>query len=322
MAPLGTAFTADQGRLLRRYADRAQLIFDSDRAGQEATKKTVIILEQLGFESRVITLEGAKDPAELLQSEGPKMLTKACSNSKSAFDHLVHSAINLYDGKKATGKLHIFTAVKPYLDAVESEIVKQSYLRDLASYLQVDEATLVRDYANRADTVTTRNREDEEQSRRKSLAAHRVWKRSTDLYAMLTLMNNRFLFPRYRNRLHIDDLVDEMAIQLYTVLEDAQREEIGNSDELILQMIDDDHLRNMVAESLQTAEFTAQPEQVLEESVWRITLRSLEKTRKHVENLIRLAEKDGSVATELSHLLLEKKSLDEKIAEMRKPVHA
>ena len=282
----------------------------------------MIILEQLGFESRVITLEGAKDPAELLQSEGPKMLTKACSNSKSAFDHLVHSAINLYDGKKATGKLHIFTAVKPYLDAVESEIVKQSYLRDLASYLQVDEATLVRDYANRADTVTTRNRADEEQSRRKSLAAHRGWKRSTDLYAMLTLMNNRFLFPRYRNRLHIDDLVDEMAIQLYTVLEDAQREEIGNSDELILQMIDDDHLRNMVAESLQTAEFTAQPEQVLEESVWRITLRSLEKTRKHVENLIRLAEKDGSVATELSHLLLEKKSFDEKIAEMRKPVHA
>jgi hypothetical protein len=77
-----------------------------------------------------------------------------------------------------------------------------------------------------------------------------------------------------------------------------------------------------VAESFQTVEFTVQPEQVLEESVWRITLRSLEKTRKHVENLIRLAEKDGSVATELSHLLLEKKSLDEKIAEMRKSVHA
>lgn len=322
MAPLGTAFTADQGRLLRRYADRAQLIFDADRAGQEATKKTVLVMEQLGFESRVITLDGAKDPAELLQRQGPESLTKACSNSKSAFDHLVHSAINLYDGKKATGKLHIFTEVKPYLDAVESEIVKQSYLRDLASYLQVDEATLLRDYANRPDTAYVRKREDDEQSRRKALGAHRGWKRSTDLYAMLTLMNNRFLFSRYRNRLHIDDLIDEMAIQLYTVLEDAQREGIGNSDELILQMIDDDQLRNMVAESFQTVEFTVQPEQVLEESVWRITLRSLEKTRKHVENLIRLAEKDGSVATELSHLLLEKKSLDEKIAEMRKSVHA
>jgi hypothetical protein len=50
-------------------------------------------------------------------------------------------------------------------------------------------------------------------------------------------------------------------------------------------------------------------------------LRKLEKVRKHVENLIRLAEKDGSVSVELSHLLLEKKSLDEKIAGMRKPEH-
>jgi predicted phosphohydrolase len=138
---------------------------------------------------------------------------------------------------------------------------------------------------------------------------------------MLTLMNNRPLFPAYRNRLRINDLIDEQAVELYTVLEDASREGSSTSDEVILQMIGDASLKSIVATSFQTEEFTNQAEQILDESVRRISLRSLEKVRKNVENLIRLAEKDGSVSVELSHLLLEKKSLDEKIAKMRKPEH-
>lgn len=321
MAPLGTAFTAEQGKLIRRFAEKAYTLFDSDRAGQTATKKALVTCEQLGFESRVITLEAAKDPAELLESEGPQALTKACQNSKSGFDHLVHSAITMYDGKKATGKLQIFTEVKPYLDAIGSEIVRQTYLRDLAGYLQLEEETLMRDYVNRSANTTIRRREEQERSGNGFDPSRGGWKRSTDLYAMLTLMNNRPLFPAYRNRLRINDLIDEQAVELYTVLEDASRQGSSTSDEVILQMIGDASLKSIVATSFQTEEFTNQAEQILDESVKRISLRSLEKVRKNVENLIRLAEKDGSVTVELSHLLLEKKSLDEKIAKMRKPEH-
>jgi len=322
MAPLGTAFTTDQGKLLRRYAERVALVFDTDDAGQMATKKALVVCENLGLESRVVQFEGGKDPAELLEQEGPEALAKACQNSKSAFDHLVHSAITMYDSRKATGKLQIFNEVKPYLDAVESEIVKQSYLRDLAEYLQLDAETLMRDYVSRSANSTIRKREEQKRSGMGADPSQQGWKRSTDLYAMLTLMNNRRLFPEYRNRLRVNDLIDEHAIQLYTVLEDATREGIGTSDELILNMIEDERLRNAVATSFQSGEFASQAEQVLNESVRRITLRTMEKKRKQVENLIRLAEKDGAISVELSDLLLEKKSLDEKIARMRKPEHA
>ena len=321
VAPLGTAFTTDQGKLIRRYAEKAFTLFDSDKAGQAATKKAVIVCESLGLESRVITFEGAKDPAELLQEAGDLALANACRNSKSGFDHLVHSAIVMYDGKKATGKLQIFEEMRPFLDAIGSEIVRRSYLRDLAGYLQLDEATLVRDYLQRTQVKPTRRGEEQEQSGSGFDPLNRGWKRSTDLYAMLTLMNNRNLFLEVRNRLRIDDLVDEQAVQLYTVLEDACRESSGVSDEVILNMIGDDRLRAMVSLSFQTGEFTVNAPEVIKESILRITVRKMEKVRKHVENLIRLAEKDGSVSVELSHLLLEKKSLDEKIAGMRKPEH-
>lgn len=321
MAPLGTAFTLDQGKLIRRYAEKVLFLFDGDVAGLNATKKALVTVESLGFEAQVILFDEANDPAELLEKKGSQALSKACQTSKSAFDYLVHSAINMYDSKKATGKLQIFKEMKPYLDAVESEIVRQSYLRDLAGYLQLDEATLMHDYVNRSFDKSTRNREEKVPRETESKPILKGWKQSTDLYAMLTVMNNRALFSSVRNRLPIDALVDEYAIELYTILEDASREEVGTSDEYILQKIKNEHLRQIVALSFQTDEFTAQPEQVLEESIRRITLRRLEKVRKSVENLIRLADRDGSVSVELSHLLLEKKSLDEEIANMRKPEH-
>lgn len=319
MAPLGTAFTLDQGKLIRRYAEKVLFLFDGDVAGLNATKKALVMVESLGFEAQVILFDEANDPAELLEKKGSQALSKACQTSKSAFDYLVHSAINMYDSRKATGKLQIFNEMKPYLDAVESEIVRQSYLRDLAGYLQLDEATLMHDYVNRSFDKSTRNREEKVPRETESKPILKGWKQSTDLYAMLTVMNNRALFSSVRNRLPIDALVDEYAIELYTILEDASREEVGTSDEYILQKIKNEHLRQIVALSFQTDEFTAQPEQVLEESIRRITLRRLEKVRKSVENLIRLADRDGSVSVELSHLLLEKKSLDEEIANMRKP---
>ncbi len=321
MAPLGTAFTHDQGKLIRRYAEKVLFLFDGDAAGLNATKKALVTAESLGFEARVILFEEGKDPAELLERSGSEALSKACQASKSAFDYLVHSAIIMYDSKKATGKLQIFTEMKPYLDAVESEIVRQSYLRDLAGYLQLDEKTLMHDYVNRSVDKTRRRREEQEQGGKEFDPSQRGWKRSTDLYAMLTVINNRSLFPSIRNRLHIDALVDEFAVELYTILENASREEVGTTDEVILHKIENEELRRIVAMSFQTDEFTVQPEKVLEESIRRITLRRLEKIRKNVENLIRLADKDGSVSVELSHLLLEKKSLDEEIANLRIPEH-
>ncbi|MHC1693327.1 MAG: DNA primase [Sphaerochaetaceae bacterium] len=322
MAPLGTAFTTEQGKLVRRYAGKAYTLFDSDNAGQAATKKALVTCESLGMENHVILLEGAKDPAEIVEKQGNEALSNACKQSRSGFDHLVHSALNMYDIKKPKGKLSVFNEVKPYLDAVDSEIVKQGYMRILADFLQSDEATLLKEYqtgtGGRPSVVTRDNRKVQDSSVDTSLNA---WKRSVDLYALLTLMNNRELFPTYRGKLHIGDLVNEQAVELYAVLEDATREGIGAADEVILDMIQDNRLKQLVAMSFQTKEFKIQPEDILNESVYRVSIRKLESERKHVENLIRLAETDGTVAIDLSNLLLEKKSLDEEIAKMRKPEH-
>ena len=318
IAPLGTAFTADQGKLIRRYASTVYTLLDSDAAGREATKKALVVCEKLGLTNRVITLEGAKDPSELVEKKGEAELVKACANSKSGFDYLVHSSLSLYDGNKATGKLQIFNELGPYLDAVDSQIVQQTYLRELSHHLQIDESTLVREMRNKSDSRPTLQREATSTNKSNEKRSSHY---SQDLYALLVLMNNRSLFSSVRNRLKISDLIDSEAITLYTLLEDAIREGTIESDELVLHSIEDDTLRNKVALSFQSKEFNNNPEKVIDELLKRISIRTLEKAQKNLDRLISVASKNGTIELDISDLLYEKKAIDEKIASLRLAYH-
>ncbi|HKW59850.1 MAG TPA: DNA primase [Candidatus Dormibacteraeota bacterium] len=71
VASSGTALTDDQVRLLKRFTDELLLVFDSDRAGREATRKAAVLAAQHAMRTRVISVPGAKDPDEFLRSAGP-----------------------------------------------------------------------------------------------------------------------------------------------------------------------------------------------------------------------------------------------------------
>ena len=71
VASSGTALTEEQVRLLKRFTDELLLVFDSDRAGREATRKAAVLAAQQGLRTRVISVPGAKDPDEYLRSAGP-----------------------------------------------------------------------------------------------------------------------------------------------------------------------------------------------------------------------------------------------------------
>lgn len=68
VAPMGTSFTENQARILKRYSDKVSIFFDNDGAGIEAAFKAVKILRMFKFEIFVIRIpekfEG-KDPYDL-----------------------------------------------------------------------------------------------------------------------------------------------------------------------------------------------------------------------------------------------------------------
>jgi DNA primase len=70
VAVLGTALSQEHVRVLRRHADEAVLLFDSDNAGQSSASRSVDAFAAEEMPVRVATLPGGLDPDEYLLQHG------------------------------------------------------------------------------------------------------------------------------------------------------------------------------------------------------------------------------------------------------------
>lgn len=88
VAPLGTAFTADQARLLKRSATHAVLLFDGDAAGRKATLAARGPCSEAGIAARVATLP-AGDPDELVRAQGAAGLERVLREARGMLEYLI-----------------------------------------------------------------------------------------------------------------------------------------------------------------------------------------------------------------------------------------
>jgi DNA primase len=91
VAPLGTALTEDQLRMLWQMAEEPVLCFDGDEAGLKAAFRAVdLALAELkpGKSIRFALLPGGQDPDDLLRTEGPESLRKILEAAKPLVDML------------------------------------------------------------------------------------------------------------------------------------------------------------------------------------------------------------------------------------------
>ncbi len=314
VAPLGTSFTFDQAKLLGRYCKTINIVFDSDAAGQASTGKALVICQGLGIDNRVKTIMGGKDASEVVEKQGEDALKGTLSRSLQGFDYLVQNALKEYDVMNPKGKTSILAMLRPYLDATESAVEKQTYLRKLADILKVDEASVYDDYQQRGKTGQGRSETGQKRAQDVMVREARV---TLDLFTMLTLVNNRNLFMKCRRQLQIEDLEDPAAKEIYNVLEDTTREGVGKTDEVILQAILNDQLRQQVAASFLMERYKANPTGVLAESIDRIHLRKLLKHQQNFVALLTVNDDGNNILSDSVEILNCKFAVDKEIAEIK-----
>lgn len=70
VATLGTALTAEQARLMKRYVPEVWISYDGDAAGQKAALRALDILDAEGLRARVIDYPAGMDPDDFVRKEG------------------------------------------------------------------------------------------------------------------------------------------------------------------------------------------------------------------------------------------------------------
>ena len=133
VASCGTALTEAQGRLLRKYAEKVIISYESDSAGQAATLRGLEILNNLGCDIRILQMEGAKDPDEYVIKYG-----------NGRFNDLVENAISLVEFKikvlkkglnieNTNDKIKFMNEIAKILGGVDNKIEQEIYIDKISS---------------------------------------------------------------------------------------------------------------------------------------------------------------------------------------------
>jgi DNA primase len=89
VAPMGTALTEDQAKLIRRYTDHVFLLYDSDKAGLKATFRSGDELLRQGASVQVVTLPEGEDPDTFVRTNGARGLEAQLSASIDVFERKI-----------------------------------------------------------------------------------------------------------------------------------------------------------------------------------------------------------------------------------------
>jgi DNA primase len=94
VAPLGTAFTQDQAKLLRRYASFVTLLFDGDLAGRKAARAAEQPCDEAGLDAKVAVLPDRIDPDELVRQKGAEALRHVLGQARGLLEYLIDAELD------------------------------------------------------------------------------------------------------------------------------------------------------------------------------------------------------------------------------------
>ena len=92
VATCGTALTPQQAQMLRRFAPKAVLCYDPDRAGQSAAERSSELLVAEGFDVNVVQLPDGNDPDTFVQKRGREAFVAELRKSRPYLEYLLDRA--------------------------------------------------------------------------------------------------------------------------------------------------------------------------------------------------------------------------------------
>ncbi len=143
VAVSGTALTPYQLQGLKRLCDKLLMSFDMDEAGESATRRSIDMALEAGFDVKVIAVK-EKDPADVIK-ENPAIWLEAVEQSKDVISFFLERSLEKFDTRTIEGKRNIARSVLPLVAKIPQEIDKAHWVAKVAQALGVKDDAVWQD---------------------------------------------------------------------------------------------------------------------------------------------------------------------------------
>ena len=160
VASLGTALTEEQVNLLSKYTEQVVLTYDSDAAGQDATRRAIPMLEKAGIQVKILRMEGAKDPDEYLKKFGADRFAVLLQGSENQAEYRLQTLQRQYDLTSDEQKVEFLQKaaqlIATFPNAVEREVYAGRAAQAVGIGLEAMKMEVSRAYKKRTNRAERR----------------------------------------------------------------------------------------------------------------------------------------------------------------------
>ncbi len=145
VAPLGTSFTEEQARLLKRFTKNVTLLYDSDPAGLRATFRAADELLRAGLRVSVATLPQGEDPDTLARQGGEKAVRALLADAIDVLER----KLQILDRKgwmgSLAGRRRALDRITPTIRSASDPVTRDLYVSRTAEALGVSRESVQRE---------------------------------------------------------------------------------------------------------------------------------------------------------------------------------
>jgi DNA primase len=171
VAPQGTAFTADQARVLKRYVDEVVLCFDGDKAGRDAVIRALDPLLAAGLAIRVASIPPPDDPDSWIRAHGAESFQALLNRAQGIFDFYLQGLCSGNDIASDRGRLVVLRSMGEAVHKTANAVLIDTYAQRTAQRLGVDVQSVRAEFRKQAAGAKPRYERSEEESSLEELAS-------------------------------------------------------------------------------------------------------------------------------------------------------
>ena len=161
VAPLGTAFTEQHAKLLKRYTDNIILCYDGDSAGLAAADKAFLQLAATGLPVKLVHLPEGDDPDTFLKSHGPEKFRELLDGARDFFEAKLDKELPTKDLSSPNDRANFLQGLAALVGVISDDLVRDATIQSLATRMRLGSD----DFRN---IVTASRNKPKYQDRRKS----------------------------------------------------------------------------------------------------------------------------------------------------------
>ena len=297
VASLGTAFTTEQARLLKRYTHNVVMVYDADKAGELATLRTLDIFIEEGINVRVVSLPERFDPDLFVRKNGIQDFKEKIKQAENLFDYKLRILKSRYNLKEIEGKANIASEMVPTINKFKNAVLKSEYIKRLAEELNVKEDALWQELSKIKEDKTYADLTEAKPKRVLNI-------NPTEKLLMKLMLEETGVISRIKEMLEPADFQDERISRMVSVMFDLIEQGKDIAPNKLINYLQGEDISQVMCESMFMPEALNQNrEEVIDDCVQRLKSERLRIKKQHLHEEIKTAQHLGD--EERLHRLIE-----------------